>query len=143
MTVLRTVGADPTAGGNGTKTLWAANRLAFEALRFFPVMPVRGGMGVVGWRAKKPDQWQENCNVWGGHSGPGLSPPWLLSPFLAFEIFGATKLWRAIGCARLGLTRSWNHIESAAGKPKVGSTISPQLWPYGLQRQTCRDNDGK
>ncbi len=54
---------DPTAGGNETKTLWGANRLAFEALRFFPAMPVRGGMGVVGWRAATPDEWQEDCVV--------------------------------------------------------------------------------
>jgi len=54
---------DPKAGGNETKTLWGANRLAFEALRFFPAMPVRGGMGVVGWRAATPDEWQEDCVV--------------------------------------------------------------------------------
>lgn len=53
---------DPTAHGNKTLTLWGANRLAFEALRFFPAMPVAGGMGVRAWRAIDGD-WQEGCRV--------------------------------------------------------------------------------
>lgn len=53
---------DPTAHGNKPLTLWGANRLAFEALRFFPAMPVAGGMGVRGWRARNGD-WQNGCRV--------------------------------------------------------------------------------
>jgi len=53
---------DPTASGNKTLTVWGANRLAFEALRFFPAMPVRGGMGICAWR-KTEGKWQEHCAV--------------------------------------------------------------------------------
>jgi hypothetical protein len=79
---------DPTAEGNEPQTLWGANRLAFEALRFFRAMPVRGGMGVVGWKAATPDDWQEDCAVrwplWDQSvsvvvvkSLPGLQDMWL------------------------------------------------------------------
>jgi hypothetical protein len=57
---------DPTRRDNAPPTLWGANRLAFEALRSFPAMPVRGGMGVRGWRpAQKDGQigWREGCRV--------------------------------------------------------------------------------
>jgi hypothetical protein len=53
---------NPTARGNEPLTLWGANRLAFEALRFFPAMPVGGGMGVRAWRATNAN-WQEGCWV--------------------------------------------------------------------------------
>ena len=53
---------DPTSSNNKPRTLWGANRLAFEALRFFPAMPVRGGMGVRAWKSSNGN-WQENCRV--------------------------------------------------------------------------------
>jgi hypothetical protein len=37
---------DPS--GNKPFTLWGANRLTFEALRFFPCLPARDGMAVRG-----------------------------------------------------------------------------------------------
>jgi hypothetical protein len=53
---------DPTASGNNPLTIWGANRLAFEALRYFPCLPVRGGMGVLAWRADDV-KWQDDCRV--------------------------------------------------------------------------------
>jgi len=53
---------DPTASGNKPLTLWGANRLAFEALRFFPCVPAREGMAVLAWRAGSAN-WQESCRV--------------------------------------------------------------------------------
>lgn len=41
---------DPTASNNNPKTLWGANRLAFEALRLFPCVRGRDGIATVGWR---------------------------------------------------------------------------------------------
>jgi hypothetical protein len=81
---------NPTAKGNEPRTLWGANRLAFEALRFFPAMPIRGGMGVRAWRAIN-GEWQENCRVrwplWRQpigaasiHSLLGLRDLWLEDP---------------------------------------------------------------
>lgn len=81
----------------GTKTLWGANRLAFEAFRLFPAVPAVGvGRGVVGWKAdhskgprvrwplwrlpvgmevirsvlSHPKMWQED---WGGLRAMGVS----------------------------------------------------------------------
>lgn len=82
---------NPTAGDNKPRTLWGANRLAFEALRFFPAMPVRGGMAVRTWRPEKSSDWQENCRVrwplWRQpigvatiHSLLGLRDLWLEEP---------------------------------------------------------------
>lgn len=56
------MGRDPTASENKPLTLWGANRLAFEALRFFPCLPARGGMAVLGWRARNGN-WQDGCRV--------------------------------------------------------------------------------
>ncbi len=42
--------SDPTSTGNKAMTLWGANRLAFEALRFFTAYPsTRNGCAFVGW----------------------------------------------------------------------------------------------
>lgn len=41
---------DPTASNNKPKTLWGANRLAFEALRLFPCVRGRSGPATAGWR---------------------------------------------------------------------------------------------
>lgn len=49
---------DPTAG-NKPKTLWGANRLAFEALRLFPCVRGRDGIATVGWRHdRESDVWR-------------------------------------------------------------------------------------
>lgn len=56
------VDRDPTANDNKPRTFWGANRLAFEALRFFPTMPIRGGMGVRAWRATDGN-WHHDCVV--------------------------------------------------------------------------------
>jgi len=54
--------ADPTASDNRARTLWGANRLAFEALQFFPVYPSHP-MGVVGWRSHKGNEWDDGSKV--------------------------------------------------------------------------------
>lgn len=48
---------DPTGAGNEPKTIWGANRMAFEALRFFPAVPQRGAMDVLAWRENKRVRW--------------------------------------------------------------------------------------
>lgn len=89
---------DPAAHGNKPRTLWGANRLAFEALRFFPAMPLAGGMGVRGWRAKDGD-WQHGCPVrWPLWSQPisaaaiqsllGLRDLWLEEPAARHRLCG-------------------------------------------------------
>jgi hypothetical protein len=48
---------DPTGTGNEPRTIWGANRIAFEALCFFPAIPIRGGTGVVAWREHTRVRW--------------------------------------------------------------------------------------
>lgn len=54
--------ADPTAPNNRTRTVWGANRLAFEGLQFFPAWPARR-MAVAAWRNTEKDNWDTNCQV--------------------------------------------------------------------------------
>jgi len=70
---------DPTASGNKPKTIWGANRLAFEALRLFPCMRARTGPATVGWRH---DVWR-----W---------PLWTcnLSPAVISTILAGRDIWR-------------------------------------------------
>jgi len=76
--------ADPS--NDEPKTLWGANRLAFEALRLFPAMPGRGGMQVRGWRSNNGD-WQHGCAVrW-----PLWSPP--LSSYVVGALLSLPDLW--------------------------------------------------
>ncbi|HTW63226.1 MAG TPA: hypothetical protein VME17_01365 [Bryobacteraceae bacterium] len=77
---------DPTDGDNKPRTLWGANRLAFEALRFFPSVPIRRGMGVRAWRAGNGN-WLENCEVrW-----PLWEPPSQASS--VHSVLGLRELW--------------------------------------------------
>jgi len=46
---------NPSGDGNQPLTLWGANRLAFEALRFFPAFPVHSGLGVMAWASAMAD----------------------------------------------------------------------------------------
>ncbi len=48
---------NPTGTGNEPKTSWGANRLAFEAFRVFPAVPIRTGMGVLAWRKETCVRW--------------------------------------------------------------------------------------
>lgn len=54
---------DPTASGNEALTMWGANRLAFEALSFFPCMPLKKGMAVAGWRGTQ-EAWVWRWPLW-------------------------------------------------------------------------------
>jgi hypothetical protein len=84
---------DPTDKGKEPLTLWGANRLAFEALRFFPAMPTRGGMSVQGWRAGEGN-WLEGCRVrW-----PLWQPPAGASTI--HSLLGLSDLWQDGPAAR-------------------------------------------
>jgi hypothetical protein len=88
---------DPAGGDNKPYTLWGANRLAFEALRFFPAMPLRGGMGVRAWRAMNRN-WQENCRVrW-----PLWRPP--IGSAAIRSLLGLRDLWLDDSASREKLT---------------------------------------
>jgi hypothetical protein len=77
---------DPTAAGNKPRTLWGANRLAFEALRLFPAMPSRRGMAVRGWRAREGN-WRDRCAVrW-----PLWAPP--VSAAVIGSLLGLEEIW--------------------------------------------------
>jgi len=77
---------DPTASGNKPRTLWGANRLAFEALRLYPAMPSRQGMAVRAWRARSGN-WREDCAVrW-----PLWTPP--LTAAVVASLLGLPALW--------------------------------------------------
>jgi hypothetical protein len=74
---------DPTASGNKPKTIWGANRLAFEALRLFPCMRARTGPATVGWRHNG------GADVW-------RWPLWAcnLSPAVISSILASRDIWR-------------------------------------------------
>ncbi len=77
---------DPTASGNAPRSLWGANRLAFEALRFFPAMPDPAGMAVLAWRAEG-GRWQGVCRArW---------PLWrpYIGAAVVRSLFGLRELW--------------------------------------------------
>lgn len=77
---------DPTATGNKPRTLWGANRLAFEALRLFPAMPARGGMAVRAWRAAG-GSWLRGCAVrW-----PLWAPP--IRAAVVASLLGLADIW--------------------------------------------------
>lgn len=74
---------DPTASGNKPKTIWGANRLAFEALRLFPCMRARTGAATVGWRRDRGSE------VW-------RWPLWScsLSPGVISSVLASGDIWR-------------------------------------------------
>lgn len=74
---------DPTASGNKPKTIWGANRLAFEALRLFPCMRGRTGPSTVGWRHD-------------GESEVWRWPLWAcdLSPAVISSVLASRDMWR-------------------------------------------------
>jgi hypothetical protein len=64
--------SDPTSNNNTIRSLWGANRLAFEALQFFPAYPSRY-MAVVAWKTEK-NEWTSGCQVFWPLWKPDLSP---------------------------------------------------------------------
>jgi len=86
---------DPTSEGNEPKTLWGANRLAFEALQFFPVYPSHP-VGVVGWRSSERGDWDDGSEVrW-----PLWNKP--LSPAVIRSLMRLPDLWQDPTAASLG-----------------------------------------
>ena len=74
---------DPTASNNKPKTIWGANRLAFEALRLFPCVRAQSRPATVGWRRDgKSDVWR-----W---------PLWAcnLSPAVISSILASGDIWQ-------------------------------------------------
>jgi hypothetical protein len=87
--------ADPTAAGNRPKTLWGANRLAFEALQFFPVYPSHP-VGVIGWKSSERGDWDDGSEVrW-----PLWNKP--LSPAVIRSLMRLPDLWQDPPAASLG-----------------------------------------
>lgn len=74
---------DPTASGNKPKTIWGANRLAFEALRLFPCARARTAAATVGWRR------DGGSEVW-------RWPLWScnLSPDVISSVLASGDIWR-------------------------------------------------
>jgi len=80
---------DPTASSNKPRTIWGANRLAFEALRLFPCLRSKGQRATVGWRmVDGEDVWR-----W---------PLWScdLAPQVISSILASGDLWRDEADAR-------------------------------------------
>lgn len=81
--------SDPTSSANKSLTLWGANRLAFEAFRFFPAYPsARGGMAVVAWRPSSDGGYRSNAQVRWPLWSPWLSADGIRSLLALPEIFG-------------------------------------------------------
>lgn len=123
---------DPTAPDNKTRTLWGANRLAFEALRFFPAMPVPGGMGVRAWRAPLGD-WQHGCLLRWPLWSPAVPSP------VVHSLLGLPDLWLDEPAARnrlraLGVYTLMQSRRIAVGKApnqKFNLTPAAPIWVSG------------
>lgn len=77
--------ANPSKGSNKTLTLWGANRLAFEAVRFFTCYPAaRGDIAVLGWRPSQDHGFRADTKVrwplWGSWLSPEEIRPILALP---------------------------------------------------------------
>ncbi len=87
---------DPTGSGNKPRTLWGANRLAFEALRLFPAMPHPSGMAVRAWRLDG-GTWRKGCSVrW-----PLWEPQ--ASAAVVGSLLGLPELWGKTSSDRIRL----------------------------------------
>ncbi len=90
--------SDPTSSENKTLTLWGANRLAFEALRFFPAYPCGRGMAVLAWRPSSPDNWRVDVSVrW------PLWKPWLSARQIQ-SVLALPGIWEDSPVSRAALT---------------------------------------
>jgi hypothetical protein len=69
----------------GTKTLWGANRLAFEAFRFFTAVPIaNGGRGVVGWKVERRGEPRTRWPLW----------RYPASPEVIWSVLRHPKIWQ-------------------------------------------------
>jgi hypothetical protein len=81
--------SDPTSSGNKSLTLWGANRLAFEAFRFFPAYPAaRGRMAVVAWKPSSDGGYRSNAQVRWPLWSPWRSADGIRSLLTLPEVFG-------------------------------------------------------
>lgn len=84
--------SDPTSFGNRTLTLWGANRLAFEALRFFPAYPAaRNGIAVVAWRPSSGGGYRSDAQVRWPLWSPWLSASEIRSLLALPELFSESQ----------------------------------------------------
>jgi hypothetical protein len=113
---------DPTANGNNLLTLRGANRLAFEALRFFPCLPARSGMVVRGWRATGGN-WQDGCRVrWPLWDKP-IAVPVVGGRCSDFAICGSMMmLQRVTDCAVSESEPSWSRAALRWVRARTRST---------------------
>lgn len=104
---------DPSGTDRRPRSLWGANRLAFEALRLFPAMPAAGGMAVRGWRLAG-GTWRQGCKVrW---------PLWepLIPVAVVGSLLGFAGLWRQDERARAQLRALGVHAIFESRRIAVG-----------------------
>jgi hypothetical protein len=89
---------DPAAWGNKPRTLWGANRLAFEALRFFVCMPYGSGSAVTGWRKQSKDEGTWRWPLWSSPLSADVVRVLLSHPDLWRDAPEARQRLRAMGC---------------------------------------------
>jgi hypothetical protein len=123
---------DPTASGNKPKTIWGANRLAFEALRLFPCMRARTGPATVGWRHDgESDVWR-----W---------PLWAcnLSPAVISSLLASRDIWRddletrrrLMGRGVFAVFQTRRITVGRAPNQKLNFTPSVPVWFHDERRQ--------
>jgi hypothetical protein len=101
---------DPTASGNKPRTLWGANRLAFEAFAFYPCMPAGRGVTSLskeprfvfsGWRMKTKDEGNWRWPLWDCSLSANAVRVLLTHPDIWRDEPEARRRLRAMGCFTL------------------------------------------
>ncbi|HXG33313.1 MAG TPA: hypothetical protein VNJ11_08105 [Bryobacteraceae bacterium] len=113
---------DPSA--DTPLTIWGANRLAFEALRLFPAMPVRGGIAVRAWRggeSSRGENWRVRWPLWTPPAG---------APVIG-SLLSLPELWRDEPESRSRLRTLGVHVVYESRRIKVGegSNVKYNLTP--------------
>ena len=93
-----TMDRDPTASGNKPRTLWGANRLAFEAFAFYPCMPVGRTVAFSGWRMRSKDEGTWRWPLWNCSLSADAVRVLLSHPDIWREEVEARRHLRAMGC---------------------------------------------
>lgn len=108
---------DPTASGNKPVTLWGANRLAFEALRFFPCFVGARGRQTTGWRVDEAGVEVLRWPIWSGK--------WSVSVIRSLLCDG--DLWKDKAEARRRLRARGVDAVFAVRRLAVGSAMNRKL----------------
>jgi hypothetical protein len=124
---------DPTASGNKPKTIWGANRLAFEALRLFPCVRARTGPATVGWRhAGESDVWR--WPLWAGNLSPAVISSILASGDIWRDDPESRRRLRARGVFAVFQTR--RIAVGRAPNQKLNFTPAVPVWSTGTGRSS-------